>query len=129
MNLHGYKPKDIGNLGELVVSEYLRRRGFGIIARNMRTKFGELDIVASKEKCLHVIEVKSLVCKTFPKQHDDVYDPGENLHAHKLRKVVRMAEWFAARTGWVGELQVDGALVWLRESDGMARVRYYPQIL
>lgn len=130
MGIHGYSSKDIGCLGEKVTAEYLRRQGFHIFGANIRAPFGELDIVAVKDKCLHVIEVKSLKCIEFPSPHAlDYYDPGENLHPNKIRKVARMGNWYVGSLGWEGEWQVDAALVWLRERDGMARVRYYPQIL
>ena len=130
MNLYGYSPKDIGILGEKVAREYLRRQGFSILGTNVRSTFGELDIVAKIEDTLSFVEVKTLRCNEFPNQHSQhLYDPGENLHAHKIRNVARMAEWYAGTSGWDGEWQVDGALVWLRERDGMARIRYYPQIL
>lgn len=130
MDLQDYSPKDIGNLGERVVAEYLRRLGFVIAGMNIRAAFGELDIVAVRENCLHAVEVKSLRCAEFPDAFAlNCYGPEENLHPDKIRKVARMADWYAAMTCWAGDWQVDAALVWLRERDGVARIRYYPQIL
>ena len=129
MNLKGYSPREIGMAGEAAATEYLRRQGFQILARNLHAKFGELDIVAAKGESLHLVEVKSLRCQRFPGQNEQAYDPGENLHMQKVRKVVRMAQWYVATVGWEGDWQVDAALIWLREHDGMARIRYYPQIL
>ncbi len=130
MNLDSYTRKDIGDLGERVACEYLRRAGFTINNRNVSGKMGELDIVAEKGNTLHFIEVKSLKCKSFPnKELNEGYHPANNLHTKKVRKVVRTAEWFVACAKWKGVWQVDAALVWLRDRDGLARVSYYPQIL
>jgi len=129
MYVGDFSSKDIGNLGERVTAEYLRRKGFLIVGRNVQVKVGELDIVARKENCLHVVEVKALVCREFPKEDDACYGPGENLHEYKLRKLVRSAEWYIAGIGWDGEWQIDGAFVWLRQHDGMAKIEYLPQIL
>lgn len=129
MDLSTSTTKDIGQLGEKVVVEYLRRHGLAIIASNVRTKFGELDIIARSSDCLHIVEVKSLKCFEFPTGAGDVYDPSENLHSQKIQKVGRMAAWYVSRFGWEEEYQIDGALVWLRKRDGMARIRYYSQIL
>lgn len=116
-----------------MAAEYLRRHDFTIMDMNVRAKFGELDIIASSEegeKCLHIVEVKTLRCREFPtKRVHDIYDPSQNLHDHKIQKVARMGAWYVSHTGWEGEWQVDGVLVWLRERDGLARVSYYPQIL
>ena len=109
---------------------YLVRHGFGVVARNVARKTGELDVVARKGSTLHIIEVKTLLCREFPSESKgDSYDPGDNLHAYKIHKVARTAEWFVANIGWEGEWQVDGILVWLRERDGRARMRYLPQVV
>ncbi len=131
MELTGASRKDIGALGERVAAEYLRRQGFEVLAKNVERKTGEIDIIARKANTLHFVEVKTLVCKDFPSQKstNDQYDPSENLHAYKIRKVARTSEWYMADIGWEGDSQVDGVLIWLRERDGIARVRYYPHIL
>ena len=36
----------VGRWGEALVAEYLRKKGFKIIAANYRTRFGEIDIIA-----------------------------------------------------------------------------------
>lgn len=38
----------IGNLGEAIAAKYLRSKGFRIVARNYRKKYGEIDIIAEK---------------------------------------------------------------------------------
>lgn len=148
MNLEGVSRKEIGDLGEKVAAEYLRRHGFSVVARNVAKKTGELDIVAKRKGILHAVEVKTLLVREFPLERSasgagrsgehfaernalarDSYSPAENLHPYKIQKVARTAEWYAAGIGWEGELQIDGVLVWLRARDGMAHVEYLPQIL
>jgi putative endonuclease len=123
--------KDIGNLGERVAAEYLRRKGFTIVDRNVARKTGEIDVIAKKEGVLHFVEVKSVACSEFPEEAKESasYDPADNLHPHKIQKVARTAEWYVAEKEWEGDWQVDGALVWLRSRDGVARVEYLPQIV
>lgn len=123
--------KEIGALGEKVAAEYLRRSGYEIVATNVRRNMGELDVVAKNEDVLHFVEVKSIVCKEFPDDHSarDAYDPVENLHPGKIRRVSRTAAWYVASKGWEGEWQIDGVLVWLRKRDGLAKVRYLPHIV
>jgi len=121
----------VGNLGESVACEYLRRRGFTIRDRNISKKTGELDVIAEKEGTLHFVEVKTVLTDNFPKEESgkDEYDPSLNLHEAKVRKVARTGEWYVLEKKWKGEWQVDGCLVWLRRRDGIARVTYLPQIV
>ena len=129
MDFSNSSRKDIGNWGESVACEYLKRLGFRIQGRNIAFKTGELDIVAQKGEVIHIVEVKTLLCTEFPNvQSQNRYDPADNLSTYKLRKVQRTAEWYLAQKGWEGEWQIDGALVWLRARDGVARVRYLPQV-
>ncbi len=51
--------RDLGALGERLAGEHLARRGFQIVERNFRTRFGELDIVAFDGRVLAFCEVKT----------------------------------------------------------------------
>lgn len=50
----------IGKIGENYACDYLRKEGFKVIDRNYLRKWGELDIVAQKDKKIHFVEVKSV---------------------------------------------------------------------
>ncbi|OGG39898.1 hypothetical protein A2118_00755 [Candidatus Kaiserbacteria bacterium GWA2_50_9] len=132
MDISSYTRKEVGNLGESVACEYLKRRGFSILDRNYVKKTGELDIIAEREGTLHFVEVKTVLAEEFPlaeNKGEDRYDPSLNLHQAKVRKVARTGEWYVLEKRWKGEWQVDGALVWLRRRDGVARINYLPQIV
>ena len=131
MNISSKTSREVGVLGENVATTYLIRHGFSIRDRNFSRKTGELDIVAEKGNTLHFVEVKTNMVDEFPdeKYQGDTYDPSLNLHEAKIRKVARTGEWYVLERGWEDEWQVDGCLVWLRRRDGIARVRYLPQIV
>jgi putative endonuclease len=131
VNISSKTRKEVGTIGENVAAEYLNRHGFSIRDRNIARKTGELDIIAEKGDTLHFVEVKTLLADEFPDENEsrDEYDPSINLHEAKVRKVARTGEWYVLEENWEGDWQVDGILVWLRRRDGMARVRYLPQIV
>jgi putative endonuclease len=131
MNISSFTTKEVGNLGESVACEYLKRHGFKIRERNVARKTGELDIIAQVGDTLHFVEVKTVLADEFPKERseEDEYDPSLNLHEAKVRKVARTGEWYVLEKKWGGEWQVDGILVWIRRRDGTARVSYLPQIV
>lgn len=51
--------KDIGNYGEELALTYLKDRGYRIISRNFRNKYGEIDLICKLKDLLIFIEVKS----------------------------------------------------------------------
>ncbi len=49
----------LGKLGEELARNYLVRQGIKIIGTNVRTPFGEIDIIGEKGKKTYFIEVKT----------------------------------------------------------------------
>ena len=78
----------LGRLGEELAAQHLERLGYAIVARNHRTRFGELDIVAADDRALVFCEVKTRRSGGGP--------PFESLHAAKRAQVRRMASAFLA---------------------------------
>lgn len=50
--------KLLGSFGEAQTAEYLRKRGCRILAMNYRTRFGEVDVIASDKRYIRFVEVK-----------------------------------------------------------------------
>ena len=48
-----------GNLAEDKACEFLLNSGFLIVEKNFYSRFGEIDVIATKDEVLHFIEVKS----------------------------------------------------------------------
>jgi len=83
----------LGRLGEQLAAEHLTRRGFEIVERNYRTRWGELDIVAYDGRTLAFCEVKTRRLTTSGR------DPLESVHSLKRSKVRKMAaRWLIERT-------------------------------
>ncbi len=51
--------QSLGRTGEDLAAQHLRRRGFQILERNYRTRWGELDIIAFDGHTLAFCEVKT----------------------------------------------------------------------
>jgi len=54
----GGEARRLGQWGEDLVAEDLRRKGWTVVARNFRCRMGELDIVAKNQRYLVFVEVK-----------------------------------------------------------------------
>ena len=49
----------IGNIGEEKVAQYLKSKGYIIVKRNWKDRYGEVDIIAEKDNILAFVEVKT----------------------------------------------------------------------
>jgi putative endonuclease len=86
--------RTLGAQGEQLAAEHLERLGYEILARNYRTRFGELDLVARDGRTLVFCEVKSRQAVAAGRS------PFESIHPAKRRRVRRMAgQWLAAGSG------------------------------
>ena len=47
-----------GRLGEQLTAEYLEEKGYEIVERNFKCRFGEIDVIAEDRKFLIFAEVK-----------------------------------------------------------------------
>lgn len=82
--------KMIGNKGEDIACDFLKNKGYKIKIRNYRKKWGEIDIIAEKERIIHFVEVKTVSCETLNEtgiQNNDKYRPEDNIHPWKLKRL------------------------------------------
>jgi len=54
------KNKSTGNLGEDIAAEFLKKKGYRILDRNLHLICGEIDILAEERGTLVIVEVKSV---------------------------------------------------------------------
>ena len=54
----------LGRHGEELAAEHLQRRGFSILGRNERTRYGEIDLIAFDRGALVFAEVKTMRAST-----------------------------------------------------------------
>jgi putative endonuclease len=78
-----------GAVGEQAATEMLTRLGYEILARNFRTKYGELDIVAIDRSTLVFCEVRTRVGRNAIAYALESIGPAKRM---QLRKMAR--EWF-----------------------------------
>ena len=52
--------KEIGRIGEQIAAEFLESKGFKVLERNYRKPWGEIDIIAEKDKTVRFVEGKGV---------------------------------------------------------------------
>lgn len=87
MQENSRKNKDLGDEGEELAARHLVREGFSIVARNVRYRTGEIDIVARRGKELHFVEVRTRTDPSF-------VSPLESITEEKQHRIRRTAEWY-----------------------------------
>ncbi len=79
-----------GQEGESAAEQYLRRKGYRILARNLRSSVGELDLVAEEGQVLVFVEVKARRTGAFG---GAIYA----VHQRKQAKLIQLAAQYLAR--------------------------------
>lgn len=118
------KNKLTGNRGERVAAELLQQKGYEILARNYRNKWGEVDIVAGwkgREEYRVFVEVKT-------KTGEQYGEPWEMIDQHKLHKVENMGQLWCEEIGWKGLCRIDVVGVWLTESGEVERIEHWENV-
>ncbi len=82
--------QQLGERGEGLACGELERLGYLILTRRYRSRFGEIDIVASDAGTVVFVEVKTRTDRSFG-------DPAEAVTSHKQHRVIAMAEDYASR--------------------------------
>ena len=85
----------LGACGEELAARHLEARGFEVVERNFRTRYGELDVVARDSRFLVFCEVKTRIVSRGAGVQD-VLGPFAAIGPRKQRQVRAMArEWLA----------------------------------
>lgn len=74
----------LGKIGEQKACDFLRHKGYKIVAQNYRCKIGEIDIIAEKQDEVIFVEVKTRTGTRFGY-------PAEAVNYHKQQKILKTA--------------------------------------
>jgi len=84
-----FQRQQLGLDGEDLAREELERRGYLILHRRYRSRFGEIDLIARDEATVVFVEVKTKTDSKFG-------DPAEMVTSQKQRRLVAMAEEYVS---------------------------------
>ncbi len=78
----------LGKQGEERVASMLEKKGFTIVEKNYRQRFGEIDLIAQKGNLLVFVEVKTRRSATF--------DVSQVVTRSKQKKIIMVAQYYLA---------------------------------
>lgn len=105
-----------GDDGEQLACRYLEKHGFAILARNFRSRAGEVDIVAREKETTVFVEVK----ERRGAAHGEAV---EAVTFAKRQRIVRAARLFAAARG-LSEAPLRFDVVAIDWTDAGAKIRH-----
>ena len=88
----GYANIKKGREGEELAVRFLKKSGYGIVERNYRCPYGEIDIIARDGKVLVFVEVKARTSGAFGL-------PKESVGRRKQRHIIRASAEYMAKNG------------------------------
>jgi len=83
--------RQVGDDAEALAERFLTRRGYRILARNYRTRMGEIDLIAQHRDSLVFIEVKARRTGRYG-------SPKMAITPSKKRKLTAVAQWYLKQT-------------------------------
>lgn len=104
-----------GGHGEQIAAEHLLSKGYNILEKNWRISHWEVDLIASNEKYLVIVEVKT-------RKNTVMGDPEEFVTIQKQRNLIRAANVYIQRSGITKEVRFDIISVVLKE--GLKSVKH-----
>jgi putative endonuclease len=108
-----------GDAAEDRACRHLERSGFTIVARNVRTSGGEIDIVARKGDALVFVEVRS-------REDADFGTPEESVTPAKRRRIVAASRQYLSKVPPSSWREARFDVIAIEGVGNAARLRHYP---
>lgn len=101
---------EIGKTGETMAVAFLQEKGYKVLEQNWRYKKIEIDIIATKNNVLHIIEVKTR--RTIKFGH-----PEESITERKMTQLKKGAEIYQFQYPEWKEISFDILAITLRKGN------------
>lgn len=106
-----------GKIGERCVARYLRDKKYEIIGANFHTRFGEIDIIATKGKYIAFVEVKT-------RSENSLYSPAQAVDARKQGKLQKTALLYLSKNKTDLQPRFDVAEVIMDSNENVLNINY-----
>jgi len=116
--------KPLGRLGEELAAGHLESLGWQIVARNWRTRRGEIDVVARDGDWLVFVEVRT---RRASRSGGAPFlgRPEDSVTAKKQLRLAHMAEAYLFTMPWSGPWRVDVLALELDAHDAVTRLEHF----
>lgn len=115
----------VGQLGEKIAKNYLIRKGYKIVDQNYRQTWGEIDIIAKKDKTWFFVEVKTMIKFGDSEQN---LTPEDQMTQSKIKKLNRTLLSYLNHFHIDEEWQLDLIAIEIDKEKKKYRLRHLKQI-
>jgi putative endonuclease len=110
----------LGRWGENLAADFLKAKGFQILARNWRSRYGEIDLITQTGEIIAFVEVKTRKSRKFGL-------PEEGLTPKKAKRLQGLAQQYLAQNDLHEvDWRIDLVAVELDQNGRLVRCEHIP---
>jgi putative endonuclease len=113
--------KPLGNLGEEMAREFLESKGYEIVKRNYKTKWGEIDLICKDENKIVFVEVKTRIGERLGM-------PEDAINKGKMQRLIKNAESYMFFNHLKNSYRIDAICIVLDRNNEKERIDHYENI-
>ncbi len=115
--------QDLGQLGEKLACDFLKKQGYQILDQNFRTRGGEIDVVARESGTVVFVEVKTRVSREFGY-------PEDAIDARKQHKLAMTAEcYLSAHRMYEADFRIDAIGIEIDRAGKVTALRHEKDVV
>ncbi len=111
--------QSVGRWGEQAAADYLCEHGYEIVGRNVRTPYGEIDVIARKDAVIIFVEVKARTTKSYG-------PPEVAVTPRKQAHMLASADYYAQQNE-IDHWQID--VIAVEKVDGKPQIMHFENAL
>lgn len=113
--------QNIGRWGEGIAAEYLQKEGYIFVDRNIRTPYGEIDLILRRGEIVIFVEVKTRTSSRYGY-------PEESITPRKQQHMFDSAEYYAQEKK-IEHWQIDAISVEGKPNGSAPKITHFEDIL
>jgi len=117
------KKQELGEKGEREAQEYLKSKGYYILATNISNKYGEIDIIAGIKKTIVFLEIK-----TIAKKNSHEYEAEDHFNYRKRRALKKAISFEIEKGDWKNSEDIRVDLITLTYNNKNCIIKHYENV-